>query len=260
MKSRSPSRPKRFAHARRAARRLFGVALGYGTFAMLGLAALACALAVAGAIQSAPVSSAAGPGTEPDVAGQDWTPLRSAAPADILDAARRSPLLAQQTADGDASIDVARLGTPVLVRGLSRPGSAATPDFYVIPALDRSGRATDAVEMELNAAHTAGRVVATLTFARPRRDGGIARMSASQAVARVARARHTAPQTDAQPRLIYFPMDAQAQVMGKLTWKAGGEFPADPLWLVPAADGREYVVGTNGKVYTISQLPIAASA
>jgi len=64
----------------------------------------------------------------------------------------------------------------------------------------------------------------------------------------------------AQPRLVYFPMDAQAQVMGEVVWKAGGEFPGDPLWLVPAADGRDYVVGANGAVYTIGQLPIAASA
>jgi hypothetical protein len=39
-------------------------------------------------------------------------------------------------------------------------------------------------------------------------------------------------------------------------WPGGGEFPADPIWLMPGTDGRHYLVGDDGRTYAPEQLPM----
>jgi hypothetical protein len=207
--------------------------------------------------RTVPVSLAAGQAPDTSTEG-DWIPLHSTASADILAAARQSPLLAEGTDDAGSALDLSRLGTPVLVQGLAARSGARLPDVYVIALLDRRGRASEAAEAELNAAHTALHVTAVVTFARPRM-AAISTLNAASAVSRVGRARHTTLRAGSTPELVYFPVDAQAQVVGKVRWRGGGEYPADPIWRVPGADGRDYLVGTNGAVYTLDQLPLAAS-
>lgn len=34
--------------------------------------------------------------------------------------------------------------------------------------------------------------------------------------------------------------------------------PADPIWLVPGADGQDHIVGADGRAYYLKDLPIAA--
>jgi hypothetical protein len=42
---------------------------------------------------------------------------------------------------------------------------------------------------------------------------------------------------------------------GQSVWTGGGALPADPLWLVPAADGGSYLAGNDGSVYSVRELP-----
>jgi hypothetical protein len=240
----------------RKARRLRAV-LGLAAMALLAVSVVALAGTLILTARTAPVSLASGQAVT--ISDDGWVPLRSTAPADVLAAARQSPLLEQSTDDAGNPLDLSRLGTPVLVYGLAARSAAKLPDAFVIPMLDRASRATRAAEAELNAAHTALHVTAVVTFTRPR-PAAIAASSAASAVARVTRQRHTTLRASAQPDLVYFPVDAQAQVVGAVVWRAGGEYPADPVWRVPGADGHDYFVGTNGAVYTLNQLPIAASA
>jgi hypothetical protein len=130
------------------------------------------------------------------------------------------------------------------------------PDFYVVPILDSTGAATDAAELSLNPSHTAIQVIAIVTYSQPHAQGAIARMTASSAVASVASQQHSALRSGAAPWLVYFPADAAAQETGQVTWTGGGEYPADPIWLVPGADGRDHVVGVDGRVYSPAQLPL----
>jgi hypothetical protein len=58
------------------------------------------------------------------------------------------------------------------------------------------------------------------------------------------------------PELIYFPVDAAALGAGQVMWTASGKVPADPIWLVPGADGRTYLVGNDGHTYTPDRLPM----
>jgi hypothetical protein len=230
---------------------------------LLGLAALViCGLAVAALAVTLAVTATGGAQTEAAAAatGEDgWIPLRSTSPSDIIAAVSQGPLLAQSA---DSSAGATRLGTPLLVHGLASRLGDALPDVYVVPLLDRSGRATEAAEAVLNPTHSALHVTTVVTFTHPRSPALVA-MSATAALDRllqISRIRHLALQPSGPPRLVYFPVDAQAQAAGGVIWRAGGEDPANPIWLIPTAGGQDYVVGTNGAVYTLAQLPIAASA
>lgn len=245
--------------------------LGNAAFLLLGLAVLMLGAALVVTSQRLPVSSAASAGSSSttDPAGSravqaqaspgGWIPLRSTAPADILAAARQSSLFQENLAgSGDHVSSLSRLGPPVLVRALQPPGAAAGqyPDFYVVPILNASGAATDAAELALNQAHTAIQVIAIVTYSQPHPHGAIARQTAATAVAAVGAQQHSALRPGASPQLIYFPADAAAQETGQVTWTGGGEFPADPIWLVPGTDGRDHLVGVDGRTYSPQQLPL----
>lgn len=244
-------------HRRGAGRagRLGRAALGLAALGIFGLALVALAATIA-------VTAAGGDQTQaaaaPVTDDEGWITLHSTAPNDILAAVSQSPLLAETAGDGSSPAP-AQLGMPVLVRGLPARSGQFLPDVYVVPLLDRAGRATQAAEAVLNSAHTALHVTTVVTFTRAYPSTLVA-LSAHAAVGRLNRARHLGLHLGAAPTLVYFPVDAQAQASGQLAWRAGGEDPADPVWLIPAADGHEYVVGTNGAVYTLAQLPFAASA
>jgi hypothetical protein len=242
-----------------------------GSFAFGLLALAVCGLVAAIALISGhlPTSAASGalqPCSAADVsdcsADAVWLPLRSTAPGDIIAAARGSALFREKrVGSGDLVHDLSRLGTPVLVQPL-RPSAVVDgqpviyPDFYVIPILNAAGATSDAAELELNAPHTAVHVIALVTYTQPRPQGQVAFLQAPVALATVATRSHVALRAGTQPRLVYISLDAQAQVTGQLVWTAGGEFPADPLWLVPGTDGQDYLVGDDGNVYLPSQVPV----
>lgn len=219
------------------------------------------------AVGRAAVSGPQGTGAAPVAAGAadtTWIPLRSQAPGDILVAARQSPLFQAHRADGgDHEQDLSRLGLPVLVHAVRPPNGTSAytwPDVYVLPILDAAGSTVAAAELELNPAHTAVHVTSIVTYAQPRPHGGIARQSSAAAVSMLATRQHIALRPGTTPQLVYFPLDARfqnAQRVGSGAWTAGGTFPADPAWLVMGADGLQRLVGVDGSVHLVSQLPMS---
>jgi len=241
---------------------------GNASFLLLGLAVIAVvgALAVAGCepgpnTGANPTNTARTATPTTQAAPGEWIPLRSTAAADILAAARQSSLFQGDQSESGDHADLSRLGTPVFVRAIQPTGAPAGlyPDFYVIPILDVAGAATDAAELELNPARTAIQVVAIITYSQPHGDGAIARVTASAALAAASAQRGVSLHAGASPELTYFPADVAAQASESDAWTGGGEFPADPIWLVPGSDGQSYVVGVDGKVYTLDQLPLATT-
>jgi hypothetical protein len=239
---------------------------GSASFLLLGLAVIAVvgALSAAGC-QPEPSAGAYKPiatrttTPTPQAAPGEWIPLRSTAAADVLAAARQSSLFqGDQSASGDHA-DLSRLGNPVLVQAIQPAGAPANlyPDFYVVPILDTSGAATDAAELELNPERTAIQVIAIITYSQPHVDGAIARITASAASAAASAQRGVTLHAGASPDLVYFPADAAALAAESAAWTGGGEYPADPIWRVPGSDGQTYVVGVDGKAYTLDQLPLA---
>lgn len=265
---RQPPRARRGGRSTRESTSGGSLVLGNVAFVLLGLALLALGGAVLAIGQHLPSGSAASAGgastqqaSSAHAASTDWIPLRSTAPSDVLAAARQSSLFQKNLAgSGDHVSDLSRLGQPVLVTALQPPGAAtgAYPDFYVVPILDAKGQATDAAELALNPAHAAIQVVAIVTYSQPHPQGAIARMPSSAALAATS-AQHMSLRSGASPRLVYFPADATAQETGQVTWTSGGEYPADPIWLVPGADGRDHLVGADGRVYAPNQLPMVTA-
>lgn len=246
-------------------------ALGHLAFLLLGIAFAFVLAAVVALSRHALAPAASGDAPAADASqGQagptgDWIPIRSTAPGDLIAAARQSTLFRQADAgvvtsdgNGDHMRDLSRPGTPVLVRALRPAGASASqyPDFYVVPILDTGGAATDAAELALNPAHTAIHVIAIVTYSQPHAHGAIARMNAGAALAAVRDQHHAAALSGIAPKLVYFPGDAAAQETGQVTWDGGGQFPADPIWVVRGADGHDHVVGANGRAYFPSQLPM----
>lgn len=266
--SRRSTRPRsRSTRAKSLRRNGWSALFGNASFLLLGLAVIAVvsALAVAGCepgpntgANPANTARTASPTTQ--AAPGEWIPLRSTAAADILAAARQSSLFQEDQSEGGDHADLSRLGTPVFVRAIQPAGAPAGlyPDFYVIPILGGSGSATDAAELELNPARTAIQVIAIITYSQPHADGAIARLTAAVAAAAASAQRGVSLRAGASPELTYFPADVTAQPQNN-AWTGGGEFPADPIWLVPGSDGQSYVVGVDGKVYTLDQLPLATT-
>ena len=261
---RSATRARRDHAARGLHRGLAGV-LGNVAFILLALSALGVVIAVAVAAPrpSTPgltegVQAESHSPNNPPVNG-DWITLRSASPADIIAAARRSELFNEHgSTEDDHVANLSRLGTPVFVQAIQPPGAAAGeyPDFYVLPILDNKGAVTDAAELALNPTHTAIHVIAIVTYATPHAQGAVPRLNPAAAQAAMSTQRHMALRPGTAPALVYFPADATAQETGQTLWSGGGTFPADPIWLTSGADGRSYVVGTDGQVYDVSQLPM----
>ena len=251
-----------------------------GPFLLFGLALVSAGVVVtlaAGhvAVGRAAVTGLQGTGATPLVAGPagtavpagtTWIPLRSQAPGDVQAAARQSALFQAHRADeGDHEHDLSRLGTPVLVHTVQPPNSTSAgayvwPDVYVLPILDSAGNTVAAAELELNPAHTAVHVTSIVTYAQPRPQGSVARQSSAAAVSTLATRQHVALRPGTRPQLVYFPLDARFQTgqnAGSDAWTAGGTFPADPAWLVMGADGLQRLVGVDGSVHLVSQLPMS---
>lgn len=238
---------------------------GNAVFLLLALAVVGLLVSVAYIATNSsatPLAGAAGQTTSAaPPAGDTWIPLHSQAPGDIIAAVRQSPLFKESRADaGDHVRDLSRLGHPVYVRALRPAGLTATevPDFYIVPILNPAGATTDAAEVALNPAHTAVQVIAIVTYTVPRPNGAVPAQQADQAVHAVASQRQEAPQAISQPYLVYFPLDPawQTSPNSQPTWTAGGALPADPLWFVTATDGKQYLAGNDGRLYTMSQLPV----
>lgn len=261
---RSSTRARHAYASQRSYRKLAG-SLGNLAFVLLALSVLGLVVALALAATRSPATRLAGEvqaesnSLNAPPGNGDWITLRSASPADIIAAARRSELFNERGSPKDDHVaNLSHLGTPIFVQAIQPPGAATGeyPDFYVLPILDNKGAVTDAAELALNPAHTAIHVIAIVTYAQPRAQGAISRLNTATAQSAMNTQRHMALRSGTSPALVYFPADATAEETGQALWSGGGAFPADPIWLISGADGRNYVVGTDGRVYDVSQLPM----
>lgn len=250
-------------HARRTQRRgriarwlvgnLAYVFLG-GAVVLFAVVAVAAAQRIPGGVAQGTDSASAAATAN---AGTGWISLTSQSPRAIVEAARKSSLFhVNRSQGGDYLRDLSRLETPVYVRALHVTGSVILPDYYIIPIDDASGRMVGAAELALNPAHTAVQLTAIITYKTPRPHGQLALTQRSAAVTDLVRQVHTSLRPGAQPEMVYIPIDATALQTGAITWNGGGQYPADPVWMLPGADGKDHVVGTDNHVYAASDLPV----
>lgn len=188
----------------------------------------------------------------------EWIPLTSQSPADVLAAVRQSQLFNHHCAAQDDCLhDLSRLGTPQLVQAILSSHMSNMPDCYIIPVLDASHNTVGVAVAKLNASHTAVTVADIVTYPQPRPNGTFARVQQDIAVASVAKQHHAALRAGAHSQLVYFPFDFAGEKAGTITWNGGGQFPYDPLWLIPGTDRRDHVVGNDSRAYYLEELPIA---
>ena len=183
-----------------------------------------------------------------------WVPLASTSPGDVLAAMKQTWIFHIDLNDGGDHIqDLSHLGTPILVRGLAQEGMT-NPDYYALPIMNARGAITDVGQFELNVNHTALRFVGISGF-----DGShpIVRQSSIGAIDAVRTQRHVALKAGAHPYLVYVSINAGDLQTGKVVWTAGGLWPGNPLWLVPGADGTNYIFGNDGKVYAQHEIPMS---
>lgn len=207
-----------------------------------------------------------------DTAG--WVHLASAAPADVLTAARATPLFKSVSAAHTAlaeALQQGTLGTPVLVHTYHpTPGML---DVWVVPVLEQSvpglsGPGPHVVALLDFAYDTSNGQIRATSFAGPFVPGDpeygqpFPRIAAPAASALVAHTSGHSMASGGQPELVYFPVNLD-QIVGphaSVTWTAGGQFPDLAVWRVQSAPGQDYVVGLDDHVYTPSQLPLAAGS
>lgn len=224
-------------------------------------ALLVCSVAVlVGAIALATRHAPAQAAGDPQAASTtpQWITLHSQAPGDIIAAVRQSHLFTlNRSGNGDELHDVSRVGTPQLVTELRVPGQSQGADCYDVPILNRAGQTVGIAVAWLNPAHTAVYVGYIRAFDTPQATWLGALPAASQAASAVQAQQHTAARAGTRPQLVYFPFDFQGRWAGTVHWSAGGEGPDTPVWLIPGADGQDHIVGTDGRAYLVSQLPLA---
>ena len=144
----------------------------------------------------------------------------------------------------------------MLVLALHPAGSIVMPDYYIIPIDDTSGAIVGAAELALNPTHTAVQLTSIIARTPAHAHGHMPYMAQSTAQADVAGQQHVALKSGAQPS------SSQSQLMrahsetGQVTWTGGGLYPADPIWLIPGADGQNHIVGTDGRSYNMSSVPV----
>ncbi|MGH2501266.1 MAG: hypothetical protein ACRDID_02000 [Ktedonobacterales bacterium] len=194
----------------------------------------------------------------------DWIPIAADTPADVLAAFKQSSLYAavqssNTTGKGDAQYDLSRPEMPIFVRELHVPNGLNLPDVYVIPFDLANGTIGYVATCNINSTHTAIEVAGVSGAGAPRPHGELARVSVSSAISAIHTQRNILLQAGVQPYLVYVAIDATLVETGQVTWNGGGG-PTNPLWLVPGADGHDYVVGNDGKVYLPTQIPLAMAS
>lgn len=197
----------------------------------------------------------------PTPPGPVWIPLRSQSAADILAAVKQAPFLSVVSSappSSDGYTDVSRLGAPVLVIAYHAPGNISTsaPDYYEVPVLTSSGTVTATINAQLNPAHSA-LYVGSVSGSEASDHWPSTLVSADRAAQLVLTTFHTELRSGSHVQLVYLSAyNTTAIETGQLNWQAGGGGPQNPIWLVPAANGHDYFVGTDGRAYTLAQLPL----
>jgi hypothetical protein len=156
--------------------------------------------------------------------------------------------------------DFSHPDTPVFVRDLHAPGDKIFPDIWVLPFDLPDGQIGFYGFCDINAAHTAIRVDGARSIGTPRPHGQLAVYTSAQAVSRVEALSHVGLKPGARPYLVYAPIDAGLVETGQAQWsQSAGGGPGSPLWLVPGADGKDRILGDDGRIYFPWQIPVVKS-
>ena len=91
----------------------------------------------------------------------------------------------------------------------------------------------------------------------PRYSNPFPYLSSEQAIALLKQQRGVGTKADPAPEVVFLPIDVglPEQPGPAWNWRGGGVVPSDPIWLLAGTDGRDYLVGTDKRVYTLHDIP-----
>ena len=83
--------------------------------------------------------------------------------------------------------------------------------------------------------------------------------SSATASSLLRRQRNLAIMPNSQAELVFFPINPSFRNLNSPThlWSGGGDSPMNPIWLLKGANGQDYFVGVDQRVYVQTDLPIA---
>lgn len=155
------------------------------------------------------------------------------------------------------------LDLPVRVHPTGAAGGSDyfTNDHWVASVRGASGKENGIVDFVYDASQNRIRFAgfAVLQASDPDYGRVFPYSTASNVVAALATQRHLSLKAGTSPELVFFTSAASYAGQPNIQWQSGGTSPVDPIWHLVGADGNDYFVGTDGKAYGLSQIPIAAS-
>ena len=160
---------------------------------------------------------------------------------------------------GDVSIP----GTPVLAHPLRMHTGSDFSDcpHWLLPIYAADGHLVAMVDYVYDSLHQRARFsdAGQIFPGDPRYSSPFPYLSAEQASALLKNARGVDTLPQPAPELVFLPIDVGVPEKHGAAWgwRGGGAIPSDPIWLLAGADGRDYVIGTDKRVYTLHDLPLS---
>jgi hypothetical protein len=93
----------------------------------------------------------------------------------------------------------------------------------------------------------------------PRYSNPFPYLSAEQAIALLKQQRNVGTKAHPAPELVFLPINfgLPERPGPAWNWRGGGAVPSDPIWLLAGSDGRDYLIGTDKRVYTLHDIPLS---
>lgn len=162
-----------------------------------------------------------------------------------------------------SGLDNATPGAPVLVHPIRMHTGNDFNDcpHWLLPVYDAEGHLVAKADYVYDYPHklirfsNAGRIFPD----EPRYRNPFPYLSAEQAAALLQRQRGVGTLRNPAPELVFLPIEVgvPGQHGPGWNWPGGGVIPSDSIWLLAGTDGRDYLIGTNKRVYTLHDVPLS---
>lgn len=190
-----------------------------------------------------------------------WIAVSGESPSSVASAITQSVMFqSTETREGRLTLD-----TPALVHLIHSVGGSDywTHDHWLASAANDNGQRVGVFDFVFDRANHRIRfaVFGSLSPSDPRYGKVFPYTSATFATQRLSAERGVEAKPGVPPMLVFFPPDpailAPDSGLPQRTWTSGGEYPSDPMWLVPGNDGHNYYIGVDGHAHVDSDLPLA---
>lgn len=209
----------------------------------------------AGATPGATTRQDACASVRPDV-GADWIPVTDSSAAGMQRLLVSLPMFTRDP--GEALTP----GTAVLTHPFHMHTGSDFNDcpHWLLPERDATGHVAAMVDYVYDYPHARIRFASMgmIPPSDPRYGEVFPYLSARQAAARLKAAKGVDAKANPAPELVFLPLNVGTpeQPGPGANWRGGGIWPSDPIWLIAGADGQDYFIGKDSRVYTLGDMPL----